>query len=121
MVVCGQTLRQVVAQLELELLRPCQYIIKIIIITPKPVTKPFSPINKNGLNFMDRNPFQIYYIRLNLNWRHLLISFRAIINVFFKSELTVAPVTTISTLVQLAGFCGMLGLSVNSQKTSVLC
>ena len=24
-VVCGQTLRQVVAQLELELLRPCQY------------------------------------------------------------------------------------------------
>ena len=25
MVVCGQTLRQVVAQLELELLRPCQF------------------------------------------------------------------------------------------------
>ena len=31
MVVCGQTLRQVVAQLELELLRPCQY--KYLILT----------------------------------------------------------------------------------------
>ena len=29
MVVCGQTLRQVVAQLELELLRPCQFFSKI--------------------------------------------------------------------------------------------
>ena len=85
------------------------------------MTKPFNPINKNGLNFMDRNPFQIYYIRLNLNWRHLLISFRAIINVFFKSELTVAPVTTISTLVQLAGVCWVFGLGVNSQKAVVLC
>ena len=29
MMVCGQTLRQVLGQLELELLRPCQYMIKL--------------------------------------------------------------------------------------------
>ena len=32
-VVCGQTLRQVVAQLELELLRPCQLTILLITIS----------------------------------------------------------------------------------------
>ena len=73
-VVCGQTLRQVVAQLELELLRPCQYQNKYKMNCHPIITVPFNSIGRSLMSLYIIVYCMLYIWYLYCHMWHVIVT-----------------------------------------------